>query len=234
MMQFVKRFFVLFVFSVIALEVFFVLRIAIAAVLPITSTAFQRTEIVKLYFSEGLIDWRHNWMDYAEISENMKKAVLAAEDSGFVRHHGVEWEAIRGAFSHNQNSQTGQKHKSMRGGSTITQQLAKNIFLSPEQSYLRKGQELLIAYTFEAFLSKEQLLELYLNHAQWGRGVFGAQAASQKYFLVSAGGLDAQKSATLAAILPNPVYYERNYRRSQYLRERATQIMRGIRLVEIP
>lgn len=234
MLQSIKRFFILFIISAIALELYFVLRIATSPVLPFTSTAFQRTEIVKLFFSEGLIDWRHDWMSYKQISPNMKRAVLAAEDSRFTQHRGVEWDAIRAAYSHNQDIQSQQKPGVIRGGSTITQQLAKNIFLSSEQSYLRKGQELLLTYTFETFLSKEQLLELYLNHAQWGRGVYGAEAASQKYFMTSAAKINAKNAATLAAMLPNPVYYERHYRKSKYIRQRSAQIERGMSIVKIP
>lgn len=232
-MQGVVRFSILFITAIAALELFFVLRIAIAEILPLHSTAFERTQILQLILKKELSDWHHHWKPYANISTNLKQAVVAAEDSQFNKHNGIDWQAIHDARKHNQRLQTTGRKASIRGGSTITQQLAKNLFLSSEQNYLRKAQELFITYSLELFLSKEQVLELYLNHAQWGQGIFGVEAASQQYFLTSAENINKRYASLLAAMLPNPIYYERN-RNSRYLQERTKQIMQGMPLVDIP
>lgn len=229
----IGRFIALFICAISALQLFFVLRIAIAEILPLHSTSFERTQILQLLLTEGLSDWRHNWIPYTNISTNLKQAVIAAEDSRFNSHNGIEWQAILQARRHNQRLKLAGNKGSIHGGSTITQQLAKNLFLSGEQNYLRKTQELLITYSLEIFLSKKQLLELYLNHSQWGRGVFGVEAASQKYFLRSSENINKPSAALLAAMLPNPIYYERN-RDSQYLKNRAIQIMKGMPIVNMP
>lgn len=233
MMHTIARFLVLFISALSALQLFFILRIVIAQIIPLHSTAFERTQILQLIFTESLSDWQHKWIPYKNISTNLKQAVIAAEDSRFSSHYGIEWQAILQARRHNQRSQSTGRTGAIRGGSTITQQLAKNLFLSSEQNYLRKAQELIITYSLETFLSKEQLLELYLNHSQWGQGVFGAEAASQKYFLISAKDINQPYAARLAAMLPNPMYYERN-RNSRYLQQRAKQIMQGMPIVKIP
>lgn len=174
----------------------------------------------------------HEWVPYARISIQLKRAVIASEDSSFVEHDGVEWDAIRKAWRYNQRQEElGRSRR--RGGSTITQQLAKNLFLSNSRSYLRKGQELILTYMIEWVMSKRRILELYLNVAQWGESVFGAQAAARHYFRTDAARLTAGQAAELASMLPNPAYYDRHGTTS-YLRSHAATVRARMRLVEVP
>ncbi|MGL4668585.1 MAG: monofunctional biosynthetic peptidoglycan transglycosylase [Saezia sp.] len=220
-------------FSLVALQLFFFLRIALMQVMPVQSTAFERTAAVELLREGKLGGWRHEWKSYRAISENLKRAVVASEDSGFYAHYGVEWGAVIGAWQHNQGASSPAARKAIRGGSTISQQLAKNLFLSSEQTYLRKVQELYITFSLELLLSKEQLLELYLNHAEWGKGIYGVQAAAQYYYRVDASRVDAMSSAMMASMLPRPRYYQ-EHKNSTELRRRATKVMAGIPLVRVP
>ncbi len=132
------------------------------------SSAFMRHAIAELRAEDPKAAIRHKWVDYEHISNHLKRAVIASEDANFMMHTGVEWEAIRQALAYNRK-QAGQGSARRRGGSTITQQLAKNLFLSESRSYFRKGQELALTYMIESVMSKERILELYLNVAQWGK-----------------------------------------------------------------
>uniref|UniRef100_UPI0033426E56 monofunctional biosynthetic peptidoglycan transglycosylase n=1 Tax=Castellaniella defragrans TaxID=75697 RepID=UPI0033426E56 len=174
----------------------------------------------------------YQWVPYADISAHLKRAVIASEDTGFTEHDGVEWDAIRNAWRYNQR-QADQGRDRRRGGSTITQQVAKNLFLSNERSYLRKAQELILAYMIEAVMSKNRILELYLNIAQWGRGTFGAQAAARHYYRTDAARLSSAQAARLAAMLPNPAYYD-THGVTPYLRGRIGTIQARMRQVDIP
>jgi monofunctional biosynthetic peptidoglycan transglycosylase len=147
----------------------------------------------------------YKWVPYDRISGNLKRALIAAEDAKFVEHEGFDWDGIQVALDKNWK-----RGKTVAGGSTISQQLAKNLFLSPTKSWLRKGEEALITLMLEATLDKERILELYLNVIEWGNGVFGAEAAAQKYFGIHAAQLSADQAARLAAMAPNPRFYERN------------------------
>lgn len=235
MLMLLKRFCMLALLSAFMLQLFFAVRIALANFIPITSTAFERTAAMRLLASGELGKWRHAWRSYDTIADNLKRAVIASEDSGFQNHYGVEWESVWRAWQHNQRvaAQHGRSRGTIRGGSTITQQLAKNLFLSEEQSYARKAQELLITFMLEAILSKERLLEHYLNHAQWGEGIYGAQAAAQHYYNQSAKELSAYQAAQLAAMLPRPSYYE-THRNATYLQQRAARIVNDIPVVSVP
>jgi monofunctional biosynthetic peptidoglycan transglycosylase len=142
---------------------------------------------------------------YARISNELKRAMIAAEDARFVEHEGFDWDGIQLAIEKNQR-----RGRIVAGGSTITQQLAKNLFLSPARSYWRKAEEAAITVMLEALLEKQRIFELYLNVIEWGNGVFGAEAAAQRYFGVSAAQLGAEQAARLAAMAPNPRFYERN------------------------
>lgn len=197
-----------------------------------SSTAFMRSTLSALRTENPDAELRHSWVDYDQISNNLKRAVIAAEDANFAGHGGVEWAAIRKAWEYNrkQAERGGQR---MRGGSTITQQLAKNLFLSGSRSYWRKGQEMVLAYMIELVMSKERILELYLNTAQWGMDIFGAQAAARHYFKTDAASLGAAQAARLAAMLPNPSYYHRHGNTS-YLRSRTNTIQQRLRQVEAP
>ena len=197
-----------------------------------SSSAFMRSTLTELRVANPNTSLQHQWVPYDQINNNLKRAVIASEDANFIDHEGVEWGAIRKAWEYNQKQVERGKSK-MRGGSTITQQLAKNLFLSGSRSYLRKGQELILTYMIEFVMTKERILELYLNLAQWGTNIFGAQAAAVHYYRTSAKNLSSSQSARLAAMLPNPAYYD-EHRNTRYLRSRTATIQKRMRLVEIP
>ena len=221
------------------LQLFFVARIATMAVLAPESTSFQRSEAWAQLRQDGGLRWRQQWLPYAQISDHLKRAVVTSEDDNFVNHDGVDWDAIERAWERNAKaeaqaaSRPAARAPRIRGGSTITQQLAKNLFLSGSRSYLRKGQELVLAYMIEHVMSKERILELYLNVAEWGVGVFGAQAAAKHYFNTTAANLGNAQSARLAAMLPNPRFYD-SHRKSNYLNSRVGILTRRMQLVDIP
>ena len=174
----------------------------------------------------------HSWVPYDQISRNLKRAVIASEDTGFVDHDGVEWDAIRKAWSYNQR-QADLGRTRRRGGSTITQQVAKNLFLSNSRNYLRKGQELILTYMIEAVMSKRRILEIYLNIAQWGSATFGAQAAARHYFRTDAARLSSTQASRLAAMLPNPAYYDQ-HGNTAYLQSHAATVRARMPQVAIP
>jgi monofunctional biosynthetic peptidoglycan transglycosylase len=147
----------------------------------------------------------YRWVPYERISNNLKRAMIAAEDAKFVDHEGFDWDGIQRAIEKNER-----RGRIVAGGSTITQQLAKNLFLTPARSWIRKGQEAVITLMLEALLPKRRIFELYLNVIELGNGVFGAEAAARHYFGTSAAGLSASQGARLAAMAPNPRFYERN------------------------
>jgi len=184
------------------------------------STRFMRERLEQMREQDPGAKLRHRWVAYQRISPNLKRAVIAAEDARFTEHEGVDWEAIEKAYEDNLR-----KGKVIRGGSTITMQLAKNLFLSGERSYLRKGQEVAITYMLEAVLGKRRILEIYLNVAEWGEGVFGAEAAARHYYGIASSQLGIEQSATLAAMLPRPRHYDRN-RASPYLQRRSAAVQR--------
>lgn len=198
-----------------------------------STSAFMRSTLTELREKQPDAKLKQEWVDYDQISNNLKRAVIASEDSNFVNHGGVEWEAIKRAWEYNLR-QAEQGRGKRRGGSTITQQLAKNLFLSDERSYWRKGQELVLTYMLETVLSKERILELYLNLAQWGEDVFGAQAAAQHYFRTDAAKLSAAQAARLAAMLPNPAFYDKQGGNTAYLRQRAGTLLQRMRMVTPP
>jgi len=168
------------------------------------------------------------WMPYQRISNDLKRAIIIAEDAKFVEHDGFDWEGIQRALEKNQR-----RGKIVAGGSTITQQLAKNLFLSGERSLLRKGQEAILASMLEATMSKRRIFEIYLNVVEWGENVFGADAAARYYFGVTAATLDSVQAARLAAMLPRPRYYDRN-RESPYLTNYSDSILLQMDAAQIP
>ena len=231
--------------AVLALQLFFVARIAAMAVLAPQSTAFERSEAWRLVTEKGHLRWRQQWLGYDKISDNLKRAVIASEDDSFANHDGVDWEALEKAWQKNAKAEAKAAKKSppngkaparppkVVGGSTITQQLAKNLFLSGERTLLRKGQEFVLTLTLEALLSKERILEIYLNNVEWGEGVFGAEAAAQHYFRKSATQLSPFEAARLAVMLPRPKYFEK-LPNSGYLTERAGVIAGRLVNAELP
>ena len=192
------------------------------------STAFMSYRMSELHEKKPDAVIRYDWVPYAKISRNLKRALIAAEDSTFVEHEGFDWDGIQLAIEKNRA-----KGKTVAGGSTITQQLAKNLFLSPEKSYLRKGQEAIITLMLEHMLDKERILELYLNVIEWGNGIFGAEAAARRYYGISAAQLSAEQAARLAAMAPNPRFYERNLG-APGLRKKTAIILARMPQVELP
>src|SRR5438105_11063903 len=171
---------------------------------------------------------KHAWSAYARVSPHLKRAIVVAEDARLVDHEGFDWEAIEKAREKNRR-----KGRIVAGGSTISQQLAKNLFLSGERSAWRKGQEALITVMIEHVMDKRRILEIYLNVIEWGEGVFGADAAARHYFGVGPGSLSAEQSARLAAMVPNPRFYDRN-RNTPYLARRAQTILARMPAAELP
>lgn len=222
----------------VLLQLFFVLRIALMAWWAPQSTAFERSQLWQHWQSGAATPWRQQWVDYAQIAPALKKAVLTAEDDLFTEHDGVRWQAIEKAWQRNQQAQAkahqGSQPAKVYGGSTITQQLAKNLLLSGERSLLRKGQELVLTFLLEQLLDKRRILELYLNHAEWGQGIFGAQAAAQHYFRKPASQLTALEAARLAVMLPRPRYYQQHWQSSAYLNQRSQVIARRMAATDIP
>jgi monofunctional glycosyltransferase len=170
----------------------------------------------------------HRWVPYSRISDDLKRAIITAEDQKFVEHDGFDWEGIQRALEKNQR-----RGRVVAGGSTITQQLAKNLFLSGERTLLRKGEEAILATMLEATMSKRRIFEIYLNVVEWGENVFGAEAAARHYFGVGAAELDAGQAARLAAMLPRPRYYDRN-RESSYLAGYTDSILSQMYAAQIP
>jgi len=214
--------------AVVLLQLWYLGWIAVYRWVNPKETAFMARERARIEQTRSGAGLRHVWVDYGLISVHLKRAVIAAEDARFIEHEGVDWDAVQKALDANRK-----RGRPARGGSTISQQLAKNLFLSPERSYVRKGQELVITYMIETLWDKRRILEVYLNVAEWGDGVFGAEAAARHYFGTSASRLGPDESARLAAMLPRPKFYDRN-RSSAYLAGRAGTILRYMGDVAIP
>jgi len=190
-----------------------------------TSTALMEHRLAKASGRGRAASRQWAWVPLARISSHLQRAVIAAEDASFFLHEGFDWEGIRDAAL--DNLEAGELK---RGGSTITQQLAKNLYLSSERSLLRKAREALIARSLEHRLTKARILELYLNVAEWGRGVYGAEAAARHHFGKSADDLTADESAWLAAILPSPQRYD-PIRKTAALTRRHQRILRWMHKV---
>jgi len=226
----------------VLMQLYFVTRIAAMVVIDPQSTAFERSEAWRLATDSKPMAWRQQWTPYPQISDQLKRAVIASEDDGFVNHDGVDWDAIEKAWQKNAQAEQRQSKAQARsagktalaakpvkppkvvGGSTITQQLAKNLFLSGERTLLRKGQEFVLTLLLEAILDKRRILEIYLNSVEWGDGVFGAEAAAQRYFGKPAARLSAFEAARLAVMLPRPKYFEK-LPNSSYVAGRAAVIV---------
>jgi monofunctional glycosyltransferase len=261
----------------LALQLYFLARVALMTVVDPQSTAFQRSEIRRLLVDNGEVVWSQQWVADERISKHLKRAVIASEDASFASHPGVEWEALRNAWEKNQRAEERADRVNERaerdaerqaqrqaerdarrrtakassasapkemaeprrvepkliGGSTITQQLAKNLFLSGERSVPRKAQEFVITFMLEALLGKRRILEIYLNNVEWGEGVFGAQAAARHYFRTDAAQLGVYPSARLAVMLPAPKRFEKRPG-SSYVSNRASTIAARMGGVEPP
>ncbi|MBQ0935519.1 transglycosylase domain-containing protein [Ideonella paludis] len=242
----------------LSLQLWFLLRIAAMAVIDPASTSFQRSEAVRLLGEADEFRWSQEWVPADQLSKHLRRAVIASEDAGFVDHPGVEWDAIEAALSRNEKAEARaerlQAQQAKRaaqaaakggtapakkieakvvGGSTITQQLAKNLFLSGERTLARKGQEMLLAFMLEGLLDKQRILTLYLNHVEFGAGIFGAEAASQHYYRSSAAKVSAEQAARLAVMLPAPKLRQRQPY-SAYMNGRTATIVARMSSVELP
>lgn len=243
-MKALGRWLLLLVVAVLGLQLFFILRIALMAAVDPQSTTFERSEAWRIAQKPTGLRWRQQWVPYARISNHLKRAVIASEDDSFVNHDGVDWEAIEKAWQRNAKAEAEAARRAQArpqrarapkivGGSTITQQLAKNLLLSGERTFLRKGQEVVLTFALETLLTKERILEIYLNNVEWGEGIFGAEAAAQHYFRKQASRLTPYEAARLAVMLPRPRYFEK-LPNSDYLASRASVIMERMRDAELP
>lgn len=192
------------------------------------SSAFMDAGLSRLQHKRPSAELRHQWVNYDRISPDLKRAVVTAEDSKFSDHEGFDIEGIQTAVKKNLK-----KGKLVAGGSTISQQLAKNLFLSGDRNFIRKGQEAIITLMIESTWSKHRILEVYLNVIEWGEGVYGAEAAAQRYFKISAARLNARQAAQMAAMVPNPRWYENHHSSRKYQR-RVSTITRYMRYAQIP
>lgn len=252
----------------VALQLFFVLRIALMIGIDPQSTTFQRSEAWRLLNEREPFAWRERWVDERQLSIHIKRAVIASEDATFTEHNGVDWGALKSAWQRNRHAEAKaerinqqaerrlaereeRKGKSpaaaaaaaeaavpkvipkVVGGSTISQQLAKNLFLSGERTSLRKAQEFLITFMLEGLLDKRRILTIYLNHVEWGEGVFGAQAAAEHYFRTDAARLGPTQAARLAVMLPAPKRFEKQPG-SPYLNGRSAMIAARMGGVDLP
>ena len=201
----------------IAMQIYFVFQIGLWITFDPSSTAFQRAERWRLCGLSWSCPVQSSWVPYYKISANLKRAVLVSEDDIFFQHMGVRVEDMQKAWAKNSqlNQQGGKSKTALRGGSTITQQLAKNLFLSSEQNYFRKAQELIITGLLEVMLSKQRVFEIYLNSVEWGEGIFGIGAAAQHYYGIKPLLLDREQSAALASALPAPKCFDK----AQYCRK---------------
>jgi monofunctional biosynthetic peptidoglycan transglycosylase len=255
------RLLALLLLSTLALQGYFFARIALMKGVDPQSTTFQRSEVWRLVTQKHGLAWSQQWVRYERISPNLKRAVIASEDASFVEHSGVEWDALEKAWERNQraearvekiNEQLERRLQRLAaakragvpkpvvlarpklvGGSTITQQLAKNLFLDGERSLLRKAQEFAITFMLEGLLGKQRILEIYLNNVEWGEGIFGAEAAARHYFRVDASALGTMQAAQLAVMLPAPKRFEKRPG-SAYVVGRAATVSARMGSVELP
>jgi len=192
------------------------------------STAFMRARLEILQEDDARARLRHQWVPYNRISVHLKRAVVVAEDAKFMAHGGFDWDGIQYAFERNLR-----EGEIVAGGSTITQQLAKNLFFSGERAWWRKGQEAAVAVMLETIMSKRRILEIYLNVIEWGDGVFGAEAAARHHYAASAAQLNPEQAARLAAIVPSPRRYGPSSN-TAYLQRRTQIIQARMNAVQVP
>jgi monofunctional biosynthetic peptidoglycan transglycosylase len=251
----IVRLLMLVVISALALQAYFLMRIALMIIVDPQSTTFQRSEMWRMLAEQRRIVWSQQWVPYQRISPHLKRAVIASEDASFADHSGIDWDALEKAWERNLKAEAhaeranGQLERRtarsasvvaprkvqarLVGGSTITQQLAKNLFLSGERALPRKAQEFVITLMLESVLPKQRILEIYLNNVEWGEGLFGAEAAARHYFHVGASQLGAYPSARLAVMLPAPKRFEKRPG-SAYVAGRAATIVARMADVELP
>nr|WP_211435357.1 monofunctional biosynthetic peptidoglycan transglycosylase [Chitinasiproducens palmae] len=218
----------MFIVALFATQAYYFVRIACWRVFDPSSTAFMRAGAWRMRHEGDTRPLQHQWVPYDAISKELKRAVIASEDDTFANNDGYSIDGMRRAWEKNQR-----RGEIVAGGSTISQQLARNLFLSPERSYLRKAEELVITGMLELMLDKRRILELYLNSVEWGNGVYGAEAAAQHYYGGSAARLTRWQAARLAVMLPRPRYFDA-HRQSAYLAERTSVIARRMGAAVLP
>ena len=192
------------------------------------TTAFMQARLERMREKEPRAVLRQQWVAYNRIALNLKRAIIAAEDAKFLGHEGFDWEGIQKAYDKNRR-----QGKIVSGGSTISQQLAKNLFLSGERTWWRKGEEAVITVMIETVMTKRRILEIYLNVIEWGNGVFGAEAAANHHFNTSAANLSAEQAAQLAAMVPSPRRYSAGSD-TPYLQKRAEIILSRMNSAAVP
>jgi len=193
-----------------------------------TTSAFMDDRLVIMQSKNPKAKLQYKWVNYKNISSHLKRALIASEDAKFVDHEGFDWEGIQKAYEKNMA-----RGKIVAGGSTISQQLAKNLFLSTKRTPWRKGEETIITLMLEAMMEKERIFEIYLNTIEWGNGVFGAEAAARHYYQISASQLSAEQAARLAAMVPNPRYYD-SHREAKGLLRKTEIILGNMNYADIP
>ena len=209
-------------------QLWILLHIVLWTVVNPGESAFMETRLEHLQEKDEKATLRHQWVNYNQISINIKQAVIAAEDAKFIDHEGFDWEGIEKAYEKNKR-----RKKIVAGGSTISQQLAKNLFLSNQRTPWRKAEETIITLMLETILSKQRILEIYLNVIEWGNNVYGIEAASLRYFSSHAKDLNSFQSAKLASMIPNPKYYERHQDASGLI-ERSGIILSRMNAIQAP
>lgn len=193
-----------------------------------SASAFMTEQLARLQEEDPEAELRHKWVPYERISPNLKRALIASEDAKFVDHEGFDWDGIEAAFEKNLK-----QGRIVAGGSTISQQLAKNLFLSSKRTPWRKLEEAMITVMLEAVMDKRRIFEIYLNVIEWGNGVFGAEAAARHYYRTSAARLSAGQAAKLAAMVPNPRFYD-EHRNAPGLARKTRIILRRMPLADTP
>lgn len=193
-----------------------------------STSAFMDEQLTKLQQDDPEAELRYQWVTYERISPNLKRALIASEDAKFLDHEGFDWEGIQTAWEKNLK-----KGRIVAGGSTISQQLAKNLFLSSRKTPWRKGEEAIITLMLEKMMSKRRIFEIYLNVIEWGNGVFGAEAAARHYYKSSAAALSAPQAAKLAAMVPNPRYFD-SHRSDRKLMRKSAIIQRRMWAADFP
>ena len=209
-------------------QLWILLHIILWTVINPGESAFMETRLEHLQEKDEKATLRHQWVNYNQISIHIKQAVIAAEDAKFIDHEGFDWEGIEKAYEKNKR-----RKKIVAGGSTISQQLAKNLFLSNQRTPWRKAEETIITLMLETILSKQRILEIYLNVIEWGNNVYGIEAASLRYFSSHARDLNSFQSAKLASMIPNPKYYERHQDASGSI-ERSGIILSRMNAAQVP
>ena len=193
-----------------------------------SSSAFMNTTLAEMQAIDPDATLKHRWVDYKRISPNLKRALIAAEDTKFIDHEGFDWEGIQKAYEKNLK-----KGRIVAGGSTISQQLAKNLFLSTRRTPWRKLEEAAITFMLEQMMTKRRIFEIYLNVIEWGNGIFGAEAAARNYYGTSAANLSQYQAARLAAMVPNPKFYQK-HPGARGLARRTATIQARMHLVQVP